>query len=95
MAIQPLRERILVQPEPAETVTEGGIFIPGTALEKPSKGTVVSVGSGRILPTGEILALEVKAGDTIIYAKQAGVEIEDGDTKYLIMREEDIMGVVS
>ena len=89
MNIKPLADRVLVVPAPAEEKTIGGIIIPDTAKEKPLKGEVVAVGNGT--KDEEML---VKVGDTILYGKYAGTELEFEGTKYLIMRQSDILAIV-
>jgi chaperonin GroES len=95
MNIQPLGDRVVVQPLEAETKTKGGILLPDTAKEKPQEGKVVAVGKGKILDSGAIHALEVKAGDKVLYGKYSGNEIttKEGD-ELLIMREEDILAII-
>ena len=93
--IKPLHDRIIVQRLPQETKTTGGIIIPDTAKEKPQKGKVVSTGKGRVNDEGKVLPLEVKPGDEVLFGKYAGTEFKmDGD-EYLMMREEDIYGVIN
>ena len=87
--IKPLHDRVLVEPAPAETQTASGIFIPDTAKEKPLKGTVVAVGNGKKDHT-----MTVKVGDTVLYGKYAGTEINIEGKEYLIMRESDIFAVL-
>ena len=95
MDIKPLGDRIVVQPMEAEEVTKGGIIIPDTAKEKPHEGKIVAVGRGKVLDNGQLQALEVKAGDRVLYGKYSGSEIKTKDGKdYLIMREEDILAIV-
>ena len=92
--IVPLGDRVVVKPQPAEEKTASGLFIPDTAKEKPQKGTVLAVGPGRV-ENGTKIDMTVKAGDTVLYGKYSGTEIElDGDD-VLIMRETDILGVVA
>ena len=89
VSVQPLADRVLVQAAPAETKTSGGIIIPDTAKEKPMRGKVVAVGNGK--PDEP---MTVKVGDTVLYGKYAGTEIKiDGD-EFLIMREDDVLGIV-
>lgn len=95
MAIKPLADRILVKPLDAEEQTAGGIYIPDSAKEKPSKGEVVAVGSGRKAESGETVELEVKVGDVVLYGKYAGTEITEDDATFLIVRESDILAVLS
>jgi chaperonin GroES len=93
-SIKPLGDRVVVKPQPAEEKTASGLFIPDTAKEKPQKGTVIAVGPGRV-ENGTKIDMTVKAGDTVLYGKYSGTEIElDGDD-VLIMRETDILGVVA
>lgn len=95
MNIQPLGDRILVKPQEAETKTKGGIVLPDTAKEKPHEGKVVAVGKGKVLDNGNIQALEVKAGDKVLYGKYSGNEIttKEGE-ELLIMREEDVLAIL-
>ena len=95
MKIQPLGDRVVVKPLEAESKTKGGILLPDTAKEKPQQGEVIAVGKGKVLDSGAIQALEVKAGDKILYGKYSGNEIttKDGD-ELLIMREEDILAII-
>ncbi len=89
MNIKPLADRVIVEPAPAEETTKGGIIIPDTAKEKPQRGTVVAVGPGKKdEPT------TVKAGDTVLYGKYSGTEIQVEGNDYLIMRESDILAIV-
>ena len=93
-SIKPLSDRVLVKPEPAEDKTSSGIIIPDSAKEKPQKGTVVAVGPGKV-ENGNKIDMSVKDGDKVLYGKYAGTEITLDDEDYLIMRESDILGVVS
>jgi len=94
MKIRPLQDRIIVKRVAEEEKTKGGIIIPDTAKEKPIEGKVLAVGNGKVLEDGTVRPLDVKAGDRILFSKYAGTEIKlDGD-EHLIMREEDILGVV-
>ncbi|MCB0719448.1 MAG: co-chaperone GroES [Bacteroidetes bacterium] len=92
--ITPLGDRVVVKAEAAEEKTASGLFIPDTAKEKPQRGTIVAVGPGRF-ENGTKIDMTVKAGDTVLYGKYAGTEITLDDNDYLIMRESDILGVVS
>ncbi len=87
--VKPLHDRVLVEPAPAETKTASGLFIPDTAKEKPQKGKVVAVGSGK-----KDEPLTVKVGDTVLYGKYSGTELQVDGTDYLIMRESDIFAVI-
>jgi chaperonin GroES len=91
--IKPLGDRVLVEALEAET-TKGGIIIPDTAKEKPQQGRVIAVGPGRLSEKGERLAPEVKAGDTVLYGKYSGTEIEVESKDYLILRESDILAIL-
>ena len=94
MAIRPLHDRVLVRRIESNKKTPGGIVIPDTAAEKPMEGEVVSVGNGKLLDNGELRALEVKAGDKILFGKYSGTEVKVDGEKLIVMREDDIMGVV-
>lgn len=93
-SIKPLGDRVVVKPQPAETQTAGGLYIPDTAKEKPQRGTVLAVGPGKV-ENGTKVDMTVSADDTVLYGKYAGTEIQlDGDD-VLIMRESDILGIVN
>jgi len=94
MKVRPLHDRILVRRVDEEETTAGGIIIPDTAKEKPQEGTVVAVGNGRVNDDGDIRKLDVKKGDRILFNKYAGNEIDINGTEHLIMREDDILGVI-
>ncbi len=94
MKIRPLHDRILVQRLEEEEKTKGGIIIPDTAKEKPIEGKVVAVGNGKILENGEVKPLDVKEGDKVLFGKYAGTEVKIGGEEYLIMREDDVLGVI-
>lgn len=95
MQVRPLHDRVLVKRLNEEEKTKGGIIIPDTAKEKPAQGEIIAVGQGRITDDGKVRALDVKKGDKVLFSKYAGNEIKiDGD-EYLMMREEDILGVIS
>jgi len=91
--IKPLSDRVVVQAEEAEEKTSSGLFIPDSAKEKPQRGTVISVGPGRV-ENGTKIDMTVKTGDTILYGKYAGTEITIEGQEYLIMRESDILGII-
>ena len=94
MKIRPLSDRLVVKRTPEEEKTKGGIIIPDTAKEKPQQGKVIAVGKGKVGEDGKVTPLDVKAGDTILFGKYSGSEIKiDGD-EHLIMREEDILGIL-
>ena len=90
MNIQPLADRVVVKPSPAEEKTASGIIIPDTAKEKPQEGEIVAVGKGRITDDGKEIALELKVGDKILYGKYSGTEITIDGEEYLIMKESDV-----
>jgi len=92
--IRPLGDRIVVRRLEEETKTAGGIYIPDSATEKPSEGEVVAVGNGRTANNGDLIAMEVKDGDKVIFGKYSGSEVKVGDETLLIMREEDVLAVV-
>ena len=94
MNIRPLQDRLLVKRVEKETTTAGGIIIPDTAKEKPQEATVVAVGNGKILENGSVRPLEVKAGDRILFSKYAGTEVKIEGEEHLILREDDIIGIV-
>jgi chaperonin GroES len=94
MKLKPLQDRILVQRVEEETKTKGGIIIPDTAKEKPAEGKVVAVGTGKITEDGKKVAIELKVGDRILFGKYAGNEIKIDGQEYLIMREDDVLGVI-
>ena len=95
MNFRPLHDRVLVRRVTAEEKTAGGIIIPDTAKEKPQEGEVISVGSGTLNDKGELRALDVKAGDRILFGKWSGTEVKLNGEELLIMKESDIMGVLS
>ena len=94
MNIRPLHDRVVLRRTEEELTSPGGILIPGNAAEKPQRGTLVAVGKGRILQDGQVRPLDVKVGDNVLFGKYSGNEISINGEKLLVMREEDIMGVV-
>ena len=94
MAIRPLHDRVLVRRLEGDKKTPGGIVIPDSAAEKPMEGEVVSVGNGKLLENGELRALDVKAGDKVLFGKYSGTEVKVDGEELIVMREDDIMGVV-
>ena len=94
MKLRPLQDRILVQRVKEEEKTKGGIIIPDTAKEKPAEGKVVSVGKGKLDESGKRIAPEVKKGDRILFGKYSGTEVKIEGEEYLIMREEDVLGII-
>ena len=94
MKIRPLYDRIVVDRLDEEDTSKGGIVIPSTAKEKPSRGKVIAVGTGKLLDNGQVRSLEVKVGEQVLFGKYAGTEVKVGDNEYVVMREDDIMGVI-
>jgi chaperonin GroES len=94
MKLRPLQDRILVQRVEEETATKGGIIIPDTAKEKPAEGKVTAVGNGKVGEDGKRIALEVKKGDRILFGKYSGTEVKISGEEYLIMREDDVLGII-
>jgi chaperonin GroES len=95
MKIEPLDDRIVVEPMEAEAKTKGGIVLPDTAKEKPQRGKVVAVGPGRIADDGKRIAPSVKKGDVVVYARYGGTEVEVDEKEYIILRESDILAKVA
>lgn len=95
MKLHPLHDRIVVKRTDEEKKSAGGIVIPDTAKEKPTRGKVIAVGKGKVLENGQVRALEVKVGDVVLFGKYSGNEVELGDEKYVIMREDDVMGIIA
>ncbi len=94
MTVRPLDDRVVVEPLEAEEKTQGGIVLPDSAKEKPTKGKVISVGEGKLLDSGKRAALLVKKGDQVLYGKYAGTEITVGGKDYLILKENDILAKI-
>ena len=95
MKIKPLHDRILVKRIEVEEQVRGGIVIPDTAKEKPQEGEVVAVGDGKVLDSGQKIAMSVKEGDRILFGKYSGTEVKLDDEDYLIMREDEVLGVLA
>ncbi|KYG67499.1 co-chaperone GroES [Bdellovibrio bacteriovorus] len=93
MGVRPLHDRILVRRMAEEEKTAGGLFIPDTAKEKPQRGEIIATGKGRITEDGKILPLEVKVGDKVLFGRYSGTELKLEGQEFLMMREEDILGV--
>ena len=93
--LKPMGDRVVVRPSEQESVTQGGIFLPDTAQERPQHGEVVAVGPGRVLPNGRRMDMEVKAGDRVIYSKYAGTEVGVQDEELLVLGANDILAIVS
>lgn len=91
--VRPLHDRLLVKRMGEEDVTAGGIIIPDTAKEKPQRGEVVATGKGRILEDGTVLPLEVKSGDKVLFSKYSGTELKLDGVEFLMMREDDVLGI--
>lgn len=94
MKIRPLHDRVIVRRMEEERTTAGGIVIPDSATEKPAQGEIIAVGNGRILDNGELRALDVKAGDKVLFGKYSGTEVKFDGEELLVLEEKDIMGVV-
>ena len=94
MKLRPLQDRIVVQRVQEETTTKGGIIIPDTAKEKPAEGKVIAVGNGKLGDDGKRIPLEIKAGDNILFGKYSGTEVKIEGEEFLIMREDDVLGVI-
>jgi chaperonin GroES len=92
--LQPLGDRVVVQREESLTKTAGGIVLPDSAKEKPQRGTIIAVGDGRILDSGERSKLQVKAGDRVIFTSYAGDQFKVDEEEYLLMREDEILAVI-
>ena len=94
MNIRPLHDRILVKRLEEEQKTKGGIIIPDTAKEKPMEGEIVAVGKGKVAEDGKVIKLDVAKGDKVLFSKYAGTEVKIDGVDYLIMREDDILGII-
>lgn len=94
LSVRPLHDRVIVKREEEERTSPGGIVIPDTAAEKPIRGQVHAVGTGKRLDSGEVQPLDVKVGDRVLFGKYAGTEVKVGGEDLLVLREEDIMGII-
>ena len=94
MNIRPLHDRVIVKRVEEEKTSPGGIVIPDSATEKPIQGEVIAVGKGKLLDSGELSKLDLKKGDKVLFGKYSGTEVKVGSDEYLVMREDDIMGVI-
>lgn len=94
-SVKPLHDRILVQRLAEEEKTAGGLFIPDNAKEKPQQATVIATGKGRVTEDGKVLPLEVKKGDKVLFSKYSGTEIKISGKEYLMIREEDVLGILN
>jgi chaperonin GroES len=95
MVVKPLEDRVVVKPSEPEEKSSGGIILPDTAKEKPQEGTVVAVGPGKMSDAGKRIQMDVKVGDKVLYGKYAGTEVEIDGKEHLIMRESDILAIIS
>ena len=95
MKLRPLQDRILIQRAKEDEKTKGGIIIPDTAKEKPIEGTVIAAGNGKLSENGKRVALDVKKGDRILFGKYSGTEVKIEGEDYLILREDDVFGVIN
>jgi len=95
MKVKPLQDRILLKRVDEKETVKGGIIIPDTAKEKPQEGTVIAVGSGKLDDSGKRIPLEVKVGDKVLFGKYSGNEIKLDDVEHVILREDDILGIIS
>ncbi len=94
MSIRPLHDRVVVRRQEEEKTSAGGILLPDSAAEKPAQGEVIACGNGKILENGDVLALDVKVGDQVLFGKYSGSEVKVGDEELLVMREDDILCVI-
>ncbi len=94
MKIRPLYDRLIVRRVAEEEKTKGGIIIPDTAKDKPTEGEVVAAGKGRLLEDGKVIPMDVKQGDRILFGKYAGTEVKIDGVEHLIMREDDVLGII-
>ena len=94
MSVKPLEDRVLVRPVDAEEKTASGIYLPESAKEKPMQGTVVAMGPGKMLDNGERVEPSIKNGDTVVYSKYAGTEVEIKNETHLIIRESELLGII-
>ncbi len=94
MKIRPLQDRVVIRRMEEERTSAGGIVLPDSATEKPAQGEVVAVGNGKVTSSGDVRPLDVKVGDSVLFGKYSGNEVKIGEETLLVMREEDIMGVI-
>ena len=94
MNIRPLHDRVIVKRVEEEKTSPGGIVIPDSATEKPVEGEIIAVGNGKLLENGELRALDLRKGDKVLFGKYSGTEVKVGGDDYLVLREDDIMGVI-
>ncbi|MGR9052997.1 MAG: co-chaperone GroES [Gammaproteobacteria bacterium] len=94
MKIRPLHDRVIIKRVEEETKTAGGIVLPGSAAEKPSQGEVLAIGTGKVLDNGDVRPLQVKVGDKVLFGKYSGTEVKVDGEEVIVMREEDIIGIL-
>ena len=94
MSVRPLEDRVLIKPVEPETKTQSGIYLPESVKEKPMQGKVVAVGPGKLLDNGERVKPSVKKGDTVVFGKYAGTEVEIKNVKHMILRESELLGLI-
>jgi chaperonin GroES len=94
-SLKPLGDRVIVQPKAKEEVTRSGIVLPDSASEKPQEGSVLAVGPGRVLDNGKRIEMEVKKGDAVLFAKYAGTEVKLDGEEYLVIRENDLLAIIT
>jgi chaperonin GroES len=94
MNLKPLADRVIVRPAPAEEKTKGGLYIPDTGKEKPQYGEVIAVGEGKVADNGQLVQMQVKVGDKVLYGKYSGTEVHVEGEDYLLMRESDIFAIL-
>ena len=94
MKIRPLHDRVIIRRMEEETTSPGGIVIPDSATEKPIKGEVIAVGNGKVLDSGDVRALDLKAGDTVLFGKYSGTEVKVDGEELLVMKEDEVMAVI-
>ena len=94
-SLKPLGDRVIVKPKAKEEMTKSGLVLPDMASEKPQEGSVLSVGPGRMLDSGKRVEMEVKSGDTVLFAKYAGTEVKLDGEEYLVIRESDLLAIVT
>ena len=92
--LRPLHDRVVIRRMEEETMTKGGIVLPGTATEKPSRGEIIAVGTGKISDNGQVIPMAVKVGDHVLFGKYSGTEAELNGEKLIVMREDDIMAII-
>lgn len=95
MTLQPLHDRIVIEPAPKEEKTASGIILPDSAQEKPLRGTVIAVGPGKMLDSGKVVPVDVKVGEVVLYGKYSGTEVTVGGKDVVILRSDDILGILA